>query len=76
MPPKKKEQPKAANKAAVDKTFGLKNVRSTNSFYPRYTDFRQKNKSKKVQQFVQQVQQQQAATGISAKAKVLLLRVF
>jgi hypothetical protein len=30
----------------------------------------QKNKSKKVQQFVQQVQQQQAATGISAKAKV------
>jgi len=32
----------------------------------------QKNKSKKVQQFVQQVQQQQAATGISAKAKVTL----
>ena len=31
----------------------------------------QKNKSKKVQQFVQQVQQQQAATGISAKAKVI-----
>jgi hypothetical protein len=30
----------------------------------------QKNKSKRVQQLVQQVQQQQAATGISAKAKV------
>jgi hypothetical protein len=30
----------------------------------------QKNKSKKVQAYVQQVQQQQASTGISAKAKV------
>jgi len=29
MPPKKKEQPKAAAKVAVDKTFGLKNVSPT-----------------------------------------------
>jgi hypothetical protein len=36
---------------------------------------KQKNKSKKVQQFVQQVQQQQAATGISAKAKVGEIRL-
>lgn len=26
MPPKKKDQPKTAPKAVVDKTFGLKNV--------------------------------------------------
>jgi hypothetical protein len=30
MPPKKKEQPKAGPKVAVDKTFGLKNVAPRN----------------------------------------------
>jgi len=31
MPPKKKEQPKPGPKAAVDKTFGLKNVHPSNA---------------------------------------------
>lgn len=71
MPPKKKEQPKTT-KVAVDKTFGLKNVLIFLYFWLPARLLLQKNKSKKVQQFVQQVQQQQAATGISAKAKVIL----
>ena len=73
MPPKKKEQPKAS-KVAVDKTFGLKNVRFPEPLLQRcWYIWWQKNKSKKVQQFVQQVQQQQAATGVSAKAKVVII---
>jgi hypothetical protein len=32
MPPKKKEQPKAGPKVAVDKTFGLKNVRHQHAY--------------------------------------------
>jgi hypothetical protein len=38
MPPKKKEQPKV-NKVAVDKTFGLKNVRIQTAFGERWLTF-------------------------------------
>jgi hypothetical protein len=57
MPPKKQQQNAKTKKAVEDKTFGMKN----------------KNKSAKVQKFVQQVQQQ-AATGGKSKAVVCISR--
>ncbi|CCA75887.1 related to TMA46-Protein putative involved in cytoplasmic ribosome function [Serendipita indica DSM 11827] len=55
MPPKKQNAP-SSSKAPVDKTFGMKNV-------PDRALQIQKNKSAKVQKYVQQVQNEQARAG-------------
>jgi hypothetical protein len=55
MPPKKQQNNAKTKKAVEDKTFGMKN----------------KNKSAKVQKYVQQVQQQ-AATGGKSKVAVCI----